>query len=615
MRLSRRALIGAMVGAVAIAATATAAAAGQGAPASAGGQRALPAIPAIPAIDDADRIVLPGNVPPLARPDLDLGRSDPNLPMERMILLLELRPGSAARLDRLLAEQQRPGSPRYGRWLTPEEFAAEFGLADADVRLVAGWLEAHGFTVEEVAGGRGSIDFSGTAAQVEEAFATEMHDYLVEGAVHHSNATEPSLPRALAGLVHGVVSLNSFPLRPLHADARPISAPDYTLGGLHYIAPADFATIYDLGPVQRNGIDGNGLTIAVVARTDIKIADVQAFRTSFGLPANDPVLVHNGADPGDRGDGDEIEAVLDTEWSGAVAPRATIDLVVSASTRTSDGVALSAQYAVTHNLAPIVSVSYGLCESRLGTAGQKFWNNLWMQAAAQGITALVASDDSGAAGCEAPDGKRGFGLAVNGLCSTPFDVCVGGTKLDDVANPSAYWTAFNQPGTRASALSYIPEVAWNENATVPGGSGLWSSGGGASKVYGKPSWQSAPGVPADRRRDVPDVALSAAVHDGYVIAHGTNLYAIGGTSAATPAFAGLMALVDQAAGSRQGNVNPILYRLATNQYRAGGPRVFHDVTAGNNSVPRLKGFACGPGYDEVTGLGSVDAALLIANWP
>ncbi len=598
MRISRSALIGALL----IAATAATVAA-------AGGQRA-----ALPVIDDADRMVLPGNVPPLARSELDVGRSDPNLPMERMVLLLELRPGAGARLEQLLAEQQRPESPRYHQWLTPEEFAAEFGLADDDVRLVTGWLEAHGFTVEEVAGGRGSINFSGTAAQVEEAFATEMHDYLVEGTIQHSNATEPSLPRGFAGLVHGVVSLNSFPLRPLHTDVREISLPEYTLGGLHFIAPTDFATIYDLASTHSAGTDGSGLTIAIVARTDIKPADVQLFRSSFGLPAKDPVFIHNGADPGDRGGGDEIESILDTEWAGAVAPQATINLVVSASTRSSDGVALSAQYAVSHNLAPIVSVSYGLCESKLGTSGQKFWNSLWAQAAAQGITAFVASDDSGAAGCDDPSGKRGFGLAVNGLCSTPFDVCVGGTKFNDTANPNAYWTAFNLPGTRASALSYIPEVAWNENATVPGGSGLWSSGGGASKVYAKPSWQAGPGVPADRRRDVPDVALAAAGHDGYVIVHGTNLYSIGGTSAAAPAFAGLMALVDQAKGSRQGNVNPILYQLAINQH-GGGPRVFHDVTAGNNSVPRLKGFACGPGYDEVTGLGSVDGAALIANWP
>src|SRR5258708_4196358 len=292
MQSSRCALIGALV----IAATATAAAAGQSAPLPAGGQRALPVT------EGADGRVWAGTVPPRARAELDLGRSDPNLPLERMIFLLELRPGAGPRLERLLAEQQRPGAPRYHQWLTPEAFAAEFGLADADVRLVTGWLEAHGFTVEEVAGGRGSINFSGTAAQVEEAFATEMHDYLVEGTVHHSNATEPSLPRAFAGLVHGVVSLNSFPLRPLHTEIRQISAPEYTLGGLHYIAPADFATIYGIASTHGAGTDGSGQTIAIVARTDIMVADVQAFRTTFGLPANDPVLIHNRADPAYRCD-------------------------------------------------------------------------------------------------------------------------------------------------------------------------------------------------------------------------------------------------------------------------------------------------------------------------
>jgi pseudomonalisin len=569
-------------------------------------------------IDDSDRIVLPGNVPALARPELDRGRSDPSLAMERMILLLELRPGAGARLERLLAEQQDPASKGYHQWLTPEQFGAEFGLGDEHVKLVTGWLEAHGFTIEEVAPGRGWINFSGTVAEVEGAFATEIHDYEVEGAIRQSNAIEPSLPRGLLGLVHGVVSLNGFPLRPLHSLVRPASEaePEFTGGGRHFLAPADFATIYNLDSLYGMGIDGSGQTIAIVARTDIKLSDVQLFRSDFGLPANDPVFIHNGADPGDRGGGEEIEALLDSEWSGAVAPHATIDVVISASTRATDGVALSAQYVVSHNLAAAMSTSFGLCEARLGPSTLKFYNSVWAQAAAQGITAFISSGDSGAAACESASGTRGFGLAVNGICSSPNDVCVGGTEFNDTANPSLYWASTNQPGTHSSALSYIPEIAWNESGTVAGGGNLWSSGGGASRIYPKPSWQSAPGVPADHKRDVPDVSLSAAGHDAYLVTQGGGLFAVGGTSASSPSFAGLMALVVQSkGGARQGNANPVFYRLATSQYAGGGPPVFHDVTSGNNSVPRLKGFACGRGYDEVTGLGSVDGAALVANWP
>jgi pseudomonalisin len=581
-------------------------------------QRAVTPASAQRVVDDSDRISLPGNVPALARPELERGRSNPSLAMERMILLLEPRPGAAARLEQLLAEQQDPASSRYHQWLTPEQFGAEFGLDDEHVKLVTGWLEAQGFTIEEVAPGRGWINFSGTVAQVENAFATEIHDYEVEGAIRQSNASDPSLPRGLVGLVHGVVSLNGFPSRPQHSSVRPISEldPAFTSGGHHYLAPADFATIYNVDSVYSMGIDGSGQTIAIVARTDIKLSDVQTFRSNFSLPANDPVFIHNGTDPGDRGGGEEFEAALDTEWSGAVAPHATIDVVISASTRTTDGVALSAQYVVSQNLAVAMSTSFGLCEARLGPSGLRFYNNVWAQAAAQGITAFVSSGDSGAAGCDAASGTRGFGQAVNGICSSSNDVCVGGTQFNDTANPSLFWASSNQPGTHSSALSYIPEVAWNESGTVAGGGHLWSSGGGASRIYTKPSWQSAPGVPADHKRDVPDISLSAALHDGYVVAVGGGLYAVGGTSASSPSFAGLMALVVQSkGGARQGNANPNLYQLATNQYAHGGPPVFHDVTSGNNTVPRLKGFACGPGYDEVTGLGSVDGAALVANWP
>ncbi len=618
MRISHCSLCGLLLLAAApAAATGASAAAGPGvAPPAAATTHTLPAARVI---DDANRMVLAGNVPALARPDLDRGRTAPGLALERTILLLELRPGAEARLAQLLAQQQDPSSPRYHQWLTPEQFGAEFGLGDDDVELVTGWLESHGLAVDEVAPGRGWINFSGSVAQVENAFATEIHDYQVDGAIRQSNATEPSLPRGLAGLVHGVVSLNGFTSEPLHTGALPVvlPQPNFTsTSGSHYLAPADFATIYGLDPLLNGGTNGSGQTIAVIARSDITLSDVQGFRSFFGLPANDPVLVHNGPAAGEHSSGDETETVLDTEWAGAVAPQATIDVVITASTRTTDGVALSAQYAVSHNLAAIVSTSYGLCESRFSPSGLKFYNSVWAQAAAQGMTAFVSSGDSGAAGCDAPSGKRGFGLAVSGICSSPNDVCVGGTELNDRSNPGAFWAARDLPVTHASALSYIPEAAWNENATVPGGTGLWSSGGGASRTYAKPTWQSGPGVPADHHRDVPDVSLTAAIHDAYIIMLGGNLFAIGGTSASAPSFAGLMALVVQSqGGARQGNVNPILYHLAANQYGSGGPAVFHDVTSGNNSVPRLKGFACGRGYDEVTGLGSVDGAALVANWP
>ena len=272
---------------------------------------------------------------------------------------------------------------------------------------------------------------------------------------------------------------------------------------------------------------------------------------------------------------------------------------------------LSAQYIVTHNLAPVMSTSFGLCEAWLGSSGNNFLNSLWQQAAAQGITVFVSSGDNGAAGCDSASASNAtYGRAVNGLCSTPYSVCVGGTEFNDASNASLYWTTSNASGTQASAISYIPEVVWNESGP---GAGLWASGGGASTIYAKPNWQTGTGVPADGKRDVPDVSLSAAGHDGYLIVQNGGFYVVGGTSAASPSFAGVMALVVQNTAARQGNANTAFYPLASRQ-RAGGASVFHDVTSGSNSVPGQPGFNATTGYDQATGLGPIDASALVNHW-
>ena len=577
-----------------------------------------------PAIDDNDRVFLEGSVHPFARPEFDRGRADLALPMQRMILSVSMNATARRQLERLLANQQNPASPDYQRWLTPEEFGSRFGRSDDEMAQILDWLTAHGFSIDEVAPGRTSINFSGTSADVAQAFDTEIHDYEVGGRMYHANATSASIPRALARLVDGVVTLHNFPRQRGHAKFRPITpeelSPEYTSStGIHYVGPTDFATIYNLTPLYNAGISGAGQTIAIVGRTDIALVDVQYFRSFFGLPANDPVFVHNGADPGNLGGGEEGEADLDVQWSGAVARGATIKFVISKSTTSTDAVDLSAQYIVNNNLAPVMSTSFGQCESLMGSAEMSFYNNLWAQASAQGITSMVSSGDSGAAACSTPSSRRGSGKAVSGLCSTPNNVCVGGTEFADASNPGAYWAAKNDPTTQASALSYIPEAAWNESGSVSGGTGLWATGGGVSGTYSKPTWQSAPGVPSDGKRDVPDVSLGAGSHDGVLVVQGhtssaAGLYVVGGTSVSTPCFAGVMALVNQKTGQRQGNANTVLYQLGTSQYAASGPAVFHDVTSGNNSVPGVTGYSCTSGYDPATGLGSVNGATLVNNW-
>ncbi|HEU4414645.1 MAG TPA: protease pro-enzyme activation domain-containing protein, partial [Candidatus Angelobacter sp.] len=565
-------------------------------------------------INEADRVVKHGNVHPLARPEFDRGSADLNLPMENMILSLSPRASAKADLDALLADLQNPKSPNFHHFLTPQEFGLRFGPTDQDVADAANWLKSHGFRIEEIANSKLWINFSGNVQQVERAFQTNIRQFEVNGQIHYANATDPSIPRAFSGLVEGVVSLHDF---PLHHDANVAQLPGNAnnVDGSHSLAPGDFATIYNLTPLYNAGIDGTGQTIAIVGRTDIVLGDVQFFRSTFLLPAKDPIFIHNGNAPGDQKGNEELEADLDVEWSGAVAKNATIKFVISKSTRTTDGVTLSAQYIVNNNVAPVMSTSFGLCEQSLGAAGNTFWNNLWAQAAAEGITAFVSTGDTGAAGCDANTAPVGTIQAVNGIASTPNNIAVGGTEFNEGAG--IFWAAGNNPDL-SSALGPIPEIVWNESANVPGGVGIRSTGGGVSTIYAKPAFQTGPGVPADGFRDIPDVSLSAAGHDAYLIVQGhtnnvSGLENVFGTSAASPSFAGIMALVVQKTGSPQGNANSVLYSMAATQF-AGGTPVFNDITSGNNSVPGVAGFSAAPGYDQATGWGSVNAANLVNAW-
>ena len=294
-----------------------------------------------------------------------------------------------------------------------------------------------------------------------------------------------------------------------------------------------------------------------------------------------------------------------------MAPAATVKFVVGASTQTTDGVDLSAQYIVNHATAPVVSTSYGSCEQDMGATELAFYNALWEQAASQGMSAFVSSGDAGSSGCNGGSDTSGSGRAVNGLCSSPYSTCVGGTEFNEGSNSAEYWNATNT-ASYGSALGYIPEVVWNESASN-GGNGLWASGGGASAVYPEPTWQKRVSgtSAANGMRAVPDMAMTAACHDGYIIYENGSFWVISGTSAASPAFAGVMALVVQSkGGTGQGNANTGLYPLAN-----GAHNPFHATPSGNNSVPGVTGFSASGGtYNLATGLGSVDAAQLVSAW-
>ena len=576
-------------------------------------------------IDPNRRAVLRGFTTPRALPELDRGAVEPSIRLSSLSLMLNRTAAQQADLERFLEDQLSPSSPDYHNWLTPERFADRFSLSADDFEKVTAWLTSDGFAVDYAGRARNWILFSGSAAQVESTFQTPMRRYLFDGEMRYANAREPSVPDAIAPLI-GYLSLNDFPMTGKKPRPRPVVRFEAAFGtpttnltdGSHVVTPGDLATIYNVNPLYQMGLDGSGIKMAIVGVSDIHISDMQDFRTQFGLPQNDPqvILVEGSTDPG-YNDG-EGEADLDLQYAGGLAPKATLLYVKS-----TDSVN-SALYAVQQNLAPIISMSFQACEQLISSQPLQFadaYRQLAQQANAQGITWMVSSGDAGAAACDMGGVKLAVnGLDVNVLASVPEVTGVGGTMFNE--GNGNYWSPTGN-SDYSSVLSYIPEAAWNDTATM---GTIWASGGGASTSYSKPSWQTGAGVPNDQARDVPDVSLSASGHDAYFVMTQGKFGGVMGTSAACPSFAGMVALLNQYLLSTGkitkpglSNINPNLYHLA-----AVNPGVYHDVTVGTNIVPCTTGtkdcttgqigYRAGPGYDLVTGLGSVDAYKLITGW-
>jgi hypothetical protein len=651
---------------------------------------------------------LRGNVHPMARAANDRGELPGTQPVTRMSLLLQRSAAQETALEQLLTEQQDPESPAYHVWLTPQQFGEQFGPADSDIQILKNWLSSQGFSNLRITNGKTLITFDGTAGQVRNAFHTGIHRLSVNGREHFANMAEPQIPEALAPMIAGLAGLHNFHPQPLikrfgkfqrnrkTGEITPLFTFTDVNGTFFGVGPADFKTIYNVP----SNLDGTGVSIAVVGQSNINLQDIADFRSIFGLSANQPTVILNGPDPG-LVSGDEGESDLDVEWAGAIAPSASIKLVTTQSSSTDgvSGVDASAAYIVDNNIAPIISESYGACESGLGASGNLFYQLLWQQAAAQGITVVVSAGDNGSAGCDDPNSKTAAtsGIAVSGIASTPFNIAMGGTDFNQANQQTTYWNSANGTG-QVSAKGYIPEMVWNDSCAATGLSGcnsvssssaslnIVAGSGGPSSVYTtKPPWQSSAitGMPSDGKRDLPDVSLFSA--DGnnksfYIVCQsdaditgdtGCNLttfsstspfhdfQGVGGTSAAAPTFAGIMALINQKTGQRQGNANPSLYALGkveaysgcdSSQGSSGKPSnttcVFNDITGTtskdgltptlNNSVPCTgastncsktssggfgvltsagsPAFTAGSGYDLATGLGTPNVANLINAW-
>lgn len=530
-------------------------------------------------VNDNLRVVLRGNTYPLARAEFDQGPVPDDTPINHRFLVLRRPQAQQDALDKFMAEQQDPASANYHHWLTPQQYGEQYGPAQSDIDTVTAWLTSHGFTNIQVANGRDFIDFSGTAAKFNQAFQTSIHNYSVKGKLYWANSSDPSIPAALAPIVVGVNAMHDFPRQPAYhvfpksslltakGIRRAYSFPsgcntDVTSAELcnFGLSPGDFGKIYNVLPLWNAGTEGSGVTIAVIGQSNIQLTDVSTFRSIFGLAPKAPIVtIVDGQDPG-LGSGDEGESALDVEWSGSIAPNATINLVTTSVDN--GGVDTSANYAVDNDVAPIISESYDQCEFNMGNAGNAEYNALWQKAAGLGITVILATGDNGATACDFYNSSEPTtpqpaedGLQVSGLASTPYDVAVGGTDFDQFLNPGNYWAATNTTAgalTEVSAMGYIPETTWNVSCTnfIFGLAGYSSDeetncndtsqligvndgvafnyiitgggGGGVSNCttsgpnisscsggYALPSWQVGPGVPTSGHRAIPDVSMFA----------------------------------------------------------------------------------------------------------
>jgi subtilase family serine protease len=603
-------------------------------------------------IDESNLVTLGGNTRPEANAQNDRGPVADSFALAHMWLLLRRPPELQQALDRYTDQLTDPHSPNFHHWLTANELGQKYGLAQQDRDTIAGWLRSHGFTVNLTYRNRVLIDFSGTAGQVREAFRTEIHHLEVNGKTHIANMSDPRIPAALAPAIVGVVSLNDFrPQRPLQR--RPQAVSNYTAAdGYHLVVPADLATIYNSNPLYKKGYSGQSQTIGIMENSDPYNypGDWNTFRSTFGLssayPSGSLTLVHpqpagsdsstrcdggscNCSDPGVTDSDDEVAD--DVEWSTASAPSATIETAACADSTFDIGHFIAMQNLLdTDTSPPVVSISLCASEADLGATYNQYLSTLYQQAVAAGVSVFVAAGDWGATVSGWDVTAETQGINVSGLSSTAYNVSVGGTDFGDTyaGTNSTYWSASNGP-TYGSALSYIPEIAWNDSCasqliatyvgftTTYGSSGLcnsseaseygWvevvsGSGGpsgcatgipstagvvsGTCKGWPKPPWQSVLGNPSDGVRDQPDVSLFASngiwgqyyplcmsdTANGGISCSGTpDTWIVGGgTSGATPIMAGIQTLVNQVAGGAQGNPNPTYYRLARNEYGTSG---------------------------------------------
>ncbi|WP_329059293.1 protease pro-enzyme activation domain-containing protein [Amycolatopsis sp. NBC_01480] len=498
------------------------------------------------------QVALPGGVSPALAHSQRVG----DLPAAQQVpVAVALKLHNAAGLDKFLADVANPASPVYGHYLTPQQFGAAYGPTKSDQDRVAAYLRGKGLRVTGVSGQ--VVDATGTEAQLASAFSTSIGVY-DDPAQHRrffANDGAPSLPATVAGVVQGVSGLDNYAVRKHDEVSVPKANPN--ISGL---GPTALRSIYNTNPI---GADGTGQTVALYEFDGYKKSDIAAYDQNYNLGSSAPVTVPvNGQNYDSNPGGGEAEVDLDIELVQAMAPKAAT-LVYEAAN--DDGGELNmVNQIVQENKAPVVSISWGICEKDISSSQMTNVDNGYKQGAAQGQSFFVATGDDGSRGCTRS--TSGSGVVSAGWPGTSPNVTgVGGTTL-----------------TVGSNNTYGSETGWS------------GSGGGTSTQFPAPSWQTGVGG----KRTEPDVALDADPQTGYAVYTNGGWAQYGGTSCAAPMWAGWATLYNQKAGAKLGNPDAAIYGVGKGSSYASA---FHDITSGSNGD-----FSAKTGYDQVTGWGTYD---------
>ena len=618
----------------------------------------------------------------------DLGPVPSSTKIDRMILVLKRSPEKETDLVNLLKDQQSQKSSAFHKWISPEQFGEKYGASPSDLTSLTSYLANTGLHVDKLFKNQMAIQFSGDAGHISRAFKVQVHSYQSSSHTRMGLAGTPALPASLSAHAIGIVESNphvsSSSPRPKAIFNRDSKTP-WTLhaaatGRSQAVADIDPETAFDpgflavtpgdLGPLYgvpyysgSQSMNGAGVTIGIVGDSNVNLAYISNFQTTFGLPANLPSVILAGPDPGITSDA--FNSYSEIEMVNAAAPNANLLFYTAASTDIDTGLDFAFLQAVNDDQVQVLEVSTQECEAFAGTANA-LWGILWEQAAAEGISGVASSGNSGSAACDNSFEVAFSGLAVNGLASSPYVAAVGGTDFyygsqPDQSTYNQYW------GTTSNALvnvlTQIPEQPWNDALGINQAGytpSNFATGGGLSSLgletfneegeilsqapYPQPYWQSSvvPTSLTSTARALPDVSLFSA--DGYnysayvfcaeasdcTTGSGTNLTTLsatagGGTQASAALFAGMMALVVQKNGP-QGNPNPVLYSLSKTT-----PSIFNEITVGNNSVACEEGspncsngelvtsagtaaYSASGTYNAATGLGSVNATKLVNTW-